>query len=175
MSVVWHRGVPWLAEALTSAVADGVADAVTEVAREFILTIEHDPGRVPPRSISNVARGRYAAVISPDLVVVGHGRPEKADPAASERQPGPEGVPADAGRPKGRGPKSYDELSDWLSDEGYQVIKTKGRNSGHLAVVNSRGARLVTLSSTPSDRARSLDNDVATCRKVLGIPLRRTK
>lgn len=167
-SVVWHRGVPWLAEALTAATADGVADPVTEVAREFILVIDHDPGRARPSDLAWVERGEYSACVDANLVVVGHGRPEKALPVATETQPGPKG------RKGGRGPRDYAELTAWLEDDGYQVVQPKGRNS-HPYVINPQGARMVTLNHSPGDSKRSLANDVATCRRVLGVALRRAK
>lgn len=171
MEVTWYRGVPWIPQALTSAVADGIADQLNEVAREFRDTIQYDPGRVPPVDVVWVERGDYTVGVNHDLVVVGHARPEKGSPAASQTGDGPQPDPDGADRPKGRGPSSYKELISWLEDAGYVVPP---RGGGHYAVIDGQGHRLVTLNHTPGDK-RALRNDVAVCRRVLGIALRRDK
>lgn len=164
-AVVWHLGVPWLEEALVAAQLLECDGPVTEVARGFIEQCKGDPTRVPrPGDPTAVQRGDWVAVVSADLVVIGHGKHEKASPTASE--------PADGRKPRrgGRGPKSYRELEQWLGDEGYAVIPTK---SQHRAVVGpDDGRTLVTLAYTPSD-PRTLANDVAECRRTLGVELRR--
>lgn len=172
LDVVWYRGVPWIRAALTRATADDVVDAMTEVAREFRDTIQYDPGRVLPSEVAWVERSGHTVGVNRDLVVVGHERPEKASLTASGAEPGPEAEDQTEPRPKGRGPVSYSELEEWLGDEGYAVVKSA---SGHLAVVDHEGVRRVTMSFTPSDKKRALRNDTAVCRRVLGIPLRRTK
>ena len=161
----WYAGVPWLDAALTVAEADDAVGPVSEVARSFIAGCEGDPTRTPtPGQPTAVQRGQWVAVVSADLVVVGHGRVPVASPRPEED---------DAGRPargRSRGPKDYGELVEWLGDEGYAVVDGAG---GHLAVVRpSDGQLLVTLSRTPSD-TRALANDVAECRRTLGVKLRR--
>lgn len=159
-SVVWFRGVPWEPRALESARADDVAEPVTEVARAFIAISE--PGSVTKPTAAT--RGRFTAVVSPELVVIGHGRLEEGSTSASE-QPG---------RAKGRGPRSYAELEAWLAEEGYPVVD-KPRSS-HRAVLDPRtGATMVTIGQDkPGNIMRSsLKNDIATCRRVLGIALRK--
>lgn len=161
----WFRGVPWEQQALTAAVAADVAEPVTEIARGFIAACQHDPTRAPGAAAPyRVSRGVYTAVVSAELVVVGHGRPEKAHETASD---------ADSGRSArskgGRGPKDYNELIRWLADEGIAVV---GGSDSHRAVLNPRGVRVATLNSSPSDR-RSFLNDVAACRRALGLTLRR--
>ena len=171
MDVKWYRGVPWIPQALTSAVADGIADQLNEVAREFRDSIQYDPGRVPPADVVWVERGDYTVGVNHDLVVVGHERPGKGSSAASGPDGGPEADPSDVDRPKGRGPKDYAELIEWLEDAGYAVP----RAGGHYAVIDGEGHRLVTLNHSPSDNKRALLNDTAVCRRVLGIALRREK
>lgn len=68
-----------------------------------------------------------------------------------------------------QGPGSYKQLISWLADEGYRVKKSK---RGHQVVLNSRGARVATLASTPSD-FRSLRNAVSMMRRLTGLELRR--
>lgn len=169
--LVWYRGVPWIRAALTSATHDGIADALTEVAREFRDAVQYDPARVPPAEVAWVERGGYTVGVNRDLVVVGHERPGKASSGVSGAEAGPEAQPQGGDRPKGRGPKDYDELAAWLEDEGYMVLHT---GSGHRSVVDQRMNRRVTLNGTPGDK-RSFFNDVAVCRRVLGIGLRRDK
>lgn len=167
MSVEWFRGVPWERGALTAARAVGVAEAVNEIARGFVEACRHDPTQAPTSGMAapyRVVRGQFVAVVSAELVVVGHGRPEKASETASDTEAG-----ASPPAKGGRGPKDYDELCNWLADAGFAVVDTKG---GHKAVLNHQGVRLATLSNTPSDH-RSFRNDVAVCRRVLGVTLRR--
>ncbi len=172
MEVTWYRGVPWVPQALTAATADGIADQLNEVAREFRDTIQYDPGQVPPVDVVWVERGDWTVGVNHDLVVVGHERPGKASPSASGPDGGPEPDPVDADRPKGRGPKDYRELEAWLEDDGYLVV---GGGDRHPTVIDGEGHRLVTLNHTSSDPKRALRNDVAVCRRVLGIALRRAK
>lgn len=166
----WFRGVPWEPKALAAAHRDRQAEATTEVARGFIEARHHDPSYGPDQAPFRVTRGKVMAMISAELVVVGYGRPEVASSAASGAETGPEAV--GELRPRGRGPSSYDELCEWLEDEGYMVV---GRDTDrHPAVLGPTGIRLVTLNGSPSDY-RSLINDTAVCRRVLGIALRRQK
>lgn len=154
----WFRGVPWDPRALRSADVDGAAEATTEVARGFIAAVHADPSQALSRGEPPwfVTRGGATAVVSESLVVVGHQSPDT-----------PESEP---GRKRGgRGPRDYGELERWLADDGFYVDRPK---RGHPRVLGHGGSALVTLTGSPSDR-RSFNNDVAVCRRVLGLELRR--
>lgn len=157
----WYRGVPWDPLALKSAERDGAAEATTEVARGFIIAVHADPSEAlamgdPPWF---VFRGSSLAVVSESLVVVGHQQPDVPD--TSEDSP--------RKRRGARGPRDYAELEEWLADEGYYVDRPR---RGHPRVLSPQGPVLVTLTGSPSD-VRSFANDVAVCRRVLGLGLRR--
>lgn len=161
MPTEWFRGVPWDAAALAFARSDGAAEATTEIARGFITAVNADPSQALSRGEPPwlVSRGAATAAISESLVVIGHERPEKASRNGSQK------------RARGRGPKDYEELEEWLGDAGFYVDKPK---RGHPRVLGPHGAVMVTLSASPSDR-RSFLNDVATCRRVLGVGLRQAR
>lgn len=174
-SVIWFRGVPWAAQALTAAQAEddpGLVEVVTEIARE-IRHVRHD--RPEPGAKIRAERAGWVAVLSGDLVVVGYGKAGAVSPSASDAPDGPthvgSGESPRESRKKGRGPSSFKELQRWLAEEGF-MVQTKGVN--HPVVYNSAGARLVTLPLTPSD-PRSVKNSVAICRRVLGIELRKPR
>lgn len=154
----WFRGVPWERRALAAARAEHAAEAVTEVARGFIEAAKHDPTQTPHlASEYRAVRGQFTAIIDQQLIVVGYGVGEQKEAQAEPQQCG------------GRGPRDYDELTEWLADEGYAVVLTKG---GHRAVLNSSGVRVATLSSSASDY-RTFKNDVAACRRATDAQLRR--
>lgn len=161
--VEWYRGVPWSTWAAEAARAADALDPVTEVARGWIDGIRHDPSRADLWDYHTVVRGKWIAVISPELVVVGHGKAESGLSSASDILGG-----ADTPGRGGRGPKTHEELIAWLADEGYEVRPEK---SGHRGIYKD-GVRLMGLASTPSDH-RTLKNEVANCRRNLGIALRR--
>lgn len=158
MATRFYQGVPWVDDALARAQGEGVADALTDVARGLVVAAQHDPTHTRARV---ARRGRFSVVLTDELVVAGYeiggGEPEPVEE--------PE-------RAKGRGPKSQRELIEWLADAGYPTVRRGGDNGGHYAVLGKEGQRLVTMSSTASD-GRALANQVATCRRVLGIELRR--
>lgn len=67
------------------------------------------------------------------------------------------------------GPSNYTQLTQWLREGGYRVEIV---NSGHQAVLDSRGARIATLPKSPSDY-RALKNSVSMLRRLTGLELRR--
>lgn len=172
-SVIWFRGVPWDAQALHSARAEGdpgLVEVVTEIAREIRLTRKDRP---EPGAQIRAERGGWTAILSGELVVMGYGRAEEVLRSASEGSDGSE-APDEPEKPRkatGRGPVSREELIEWLADEGFQVVLRSGRGH-HDYVVSPQGVRLITLPGNGKSR-RSLLNNVATCRRVLGIELRR--
>lgn len=170
MTTATHNGVPWHGPAYAAALEAGVLDPVTEAARAFIALANGDPTRTPrPGTTTAVMQGKWIAVVSADLVVVGHGTAEEGSFAVPDPHSGPEG-PAPARKGRTRGPKDYSELYDWLGDEGCTIAPV-GRHARHRKVT-APGGRFTVIAASGSER-RTFVNDVALVRRELGLKLRR--
>ena len=164
MSVVFVRGVPWLDRALEAAERAGLADAVTDLVIEY--RGDGPMTAVPGADRIRLVRDGVTALVTHTGVVFGF---QKADPDDPAPEPAPRGTsPKKRRKAAVRGPHDYPELIAWLREAGLEVETTA---SNHRRVLQD-GKHVATMSGSPSD-ARSFANDVQSCRRATGLPLRK--
>lgn len=165
MPTVWHAGAPWYDGALAAARRQGVLDEVSAIVADHrsgasVVTYPDPAGNDRIR----VQRGELAAVVSDLGVVLGFVTRSTGAEAPTPARPSPRRTKgrSSTGKIHTRGPRTYDELKEWLVEDGFTLEQT---GKGHIAVVRSDGWRIKVIPSTASDH-RSLANDVSDLRRA---------